>query len=430
MSAYTHDCPPIDTCGPCGTLPAGFVRLRYFFGKRMGVADFVDEQRYHSGKQRFHNQRLHGAGVLCGLAVRRQSATDAVLRVGRGAALDACGREIVIGYEQCIDLEAWYARVAEERRRTVNDWPLPALDGGRLRLVVALRFAECGMGPEPAPRDACECDAAGCDFGRVREEFELQMFTADTPEVQGATPLTPGREMLERVVGRATGPSSLHRGLADAASVSCPDPDADGWLVLADLSFGFSTPPSATSIGVIDLATITVAARTTLLAETALLQELLLRALGAQMEAGMLNDGPEITALGITTGGAPATHRFTLALSDEVVTRTLPANAFTLTRWDPGAVLPAPLWTPQSVTTGYTAGTATTPPLIHVELPTAFLVVGATYRLALDTTAVPRSRPIVDADLRPLRPLRPALQFTLAEPTPGNFELYPAPYAR
>ena len=35
MTAYTHDCPPND-CGPCGTLPPGFVRLRYFYGKRLG----------------------------------------------------------------------------------------------------------------------------------------------------------------------------------------------------------------------------------------------------------------------------------------------------------------------------------------------------------------------------------------------------------
>ena len=105
MSAY-HECPPFDPCGPCGTLPGGFVRLRFFYGKRMGVADFVDEQRYHAGKMRFHNQRLHGAGLLCGLAVARMSPTELFLRVGKGAAIDTCGREIVVGHDQCIDLDA------------------------------------------------------------------------------------------------------------------------------------------------------------------------------------------------------------------------------------------------------------------------------------------------------------------------------------
>src|SRR5207237_10600557 len=97
MSSYTMDCPPFDPCGACGTLPSGFVRLRYFFGKRMGVADFLDEQRYHTGKMRFHNQRLHGAGVLCGPGVARQATTDLILRVGKAAASTASGREIVVG---------------------------------------------------------------------------------------------------------------------------------------------------------------------------------------------------------------------------------------------------------------------------------------------------------------------------------------------
>ena len=76
MSVYNTNCPPID-CGPCGTLPSGFVRLRYFYGKRLGVSDLLAEQRYHAGKMRFHNQRLHGTGVLCGLRAEPYDATTA-----------------------------------------------------------------------------------------------------------------------------------------------------------------------------------------------------------------------------------------------------------------------------------------------------------------------------------------------------------------
>ena len=54
--------------GRCG-LPAGFFRLRYFYGKQLRLADYVDEQLYHSGKMRFHNRHLHGAGLMCGLKV-------------------------------------------------------------------------------------------------------------------------------------------------------------------------------------------------------------------------------------------------------------------------------------------------------------------------------------------------------------------------
>ena len=46
----------------CLAAPAEFVRLRYFFGQRLGVVDLYDEQAYLVGKQHFHNLRAHGAG--------------------------------------------------------------------------------------------------------------------------------------------------------------------------------------------------------------------------------------------------------------------------------------------------------------------------------------------------------------------------------
>src|SRR5687768_1949891 len=89
--------------GACCPLPPEFVRMRYFFGQRLGVVDFAEEQSYHAGKQRFHNLRAHGSGVLCGLRAERfvwpmgAAGPSTVLMVRRGAALDACGREIVVG---------------------------------------------------------------------------------------------------------------------------------------------------------------------------------------------------------------------------------------------------------------------------------------------------------------------------------------------
>src|SRR4051812_3413897 len=102
----------------CCALPAEFVRVRYFFGQRLGVPELADEAAYHAGKQAFHNARAHGAGVLCGLRVERFTSErfprSGVLRVRRGAALDACGREIVVGVDQCVDASAWYLK---NRRR-------------------------------------------------------------------------------------------------------------------------------------------------------------------------------------------------------------------------------------------------------------------------------------------------------------------------
>ena len=98
----------------CTTEPAEFVRVRYYFGQRLGVMDLNDQFLYHAGKLAFHNVRLHGFGVLCGLEVAKQKppagTASTVLRVSTGSAIDACGREIVVGVDQCVDVAAWFAR--------------------------------------------------------------------------------------------------------------------------------------------------------------------------------------------------------------------------------------------------------------------------------------------------------------------------------
>jgi hypothetical protein len=71
MGVATHD--GCSCCGEahCECVPAEFVRLRYYFGQRLGVMELTDAQSYVVGKHRFHNLRCHGAGVLCGLAADR-----------------------------------------------------------------------------------------------------------------------------------------------------------------------------------------------------------------------------------------------------------------------------------------------------------------------------------------------------------------------
>ena len=186
----------IDPCAgetACLVPPAEFVRLRYFFGQRLGVIELADEQSYLVGKQRFHNLLGHGVGVLCGLRSTRyvfpQSSppgtATTLLRVSRGAALDGCGREIVVGWDQCIDVAAWFLQH-------------PAVAGsavaGSLRLWVALCYRECPSDPSPAPRDPCGCDTSGCEFARIREGFELRLLTDEEAEALMAVPVGPDGE--------------------------------------------------------------------------------------------------------------------------------------------------------------------------------------------------------------------------------------------
>lgn len=223
-------------CGACPPLPEAFVRLRYFFGKRLGVADLNDEQAYHRGKQRLHNRLAHGRGVLCGLRLSPFSSDsgNTVLRVGAGAALDSCGDEVVVGHDQCIDLAAWFRRQVNHVEGTGESFP-PAGSGDALRVCVVLRYRECPTTPEAAPRDPCSCDTGGCEYGRIQEGFELDVvLTAQARELD-ATWQNPSAADLADVVQSANDAASLAEGLGQLVTEACAQPLNPDWLVLGCL---------------------------------------------------------------------------------------------------------------------------------------------------------------------------------------------------
>ncbi len=71
-----------------------FKRNRYYYGKLLRADDLELEQRYGNDKRRFANRLLHGTGVIFGLSA--MAADDGAIAVQPGAALDFCGREIVM----------------------------------------------------------------------------------------------------------------------------------------------------------------------------------------------------------------------------------------------------------------------------------------------------------------------------------------------
>lgn len=264
--AHLPDLHERNVCGEssaCG-LPPGFFRLRYFHGKQMRLADYVDEQRYHSGKMRFHNDRLHGAGILCGLKVSLLDPEGLVLRVGRGAALDDCGREIVVGFDQCIDVGAWYKQQVARRGHDRADGCKPDTDG-KVRICVALRYAECSQAPEPAPNDPCggaascgcggscaSCRSNACDpcggaqYGRVAEEFELRLMFHDEAERLTAHALFPSKDRIAEALQHASGGIALLKALAAPMRERCPG-GGDGWLLLACFTAAIDTTGDTTS---------------------------------------------------------------------------------------------------------------------------------------------------------------------------------------
>lgn len=320
--------PTSATCaldGGCG-VPYEFVRLRYFFGQRLGVLELTDEQAYVVGKQRFHNRHAHGAGVLCGLAASRYAPGGAVsttlARVSSGAALDGCGREIVVGWDTCVDVAAWY-RVNRETNLDLAD---PAADTAQ-HVWVVVCYRECPSDPAPAPRDPCGCEPSGCENSRVREGFELRLVT-----VSGlpGTPPVP------------------------VASGSCPPTVADPCLVLARIDVVLDAAGQ-----VVDLAGIDNTLRTELWS-TAALQAALGATFGTEELAAALAGGPRLGPVGFA-GTSPTDGTLTVPIvlapgADGLPSPILgdPTAALTWTvrrladdgTWQPPAVPAATTWDP------------------------------------------------------------------------------------
>jgi hypothetical protein len=422
-------------CGDaCGCVPAEFTRLRYAYGLRLGAVELSDEQSYLVGKHRFHNARCHGAGVLCGLAVDRfqfpQGSTwpSTVLRVTRGAALDACGREVLVPEDQCIDVNAWFLKNRARLNLSASTAPVP--------MRVALRYRECPSDPAPVPRDPCGCDASGCDYTRVHEGFELCLFAGSSlPECPGDVfpdaadllnalgvnaPVSTPKPMPSRTPSQAadTKPapavpkaSRMVRKLDELTAALCPAPKNE-WICLADFSATLdSTGATVTSISAPDNA---IPSRHVLLS-TAAIQALVVGLADAFGAEGFLGVGPAIGGLSFTNATASSG---TLNIAIDLIT-------------DSGS--PTPLATFDSTflrvfqfdTTKWTDVTPKTPNSVSLSTDSTQISVklsglssGKQFRVSLISA---EANPIVDTLMRLLRPMNYSASFQLVTDTTSGF---------
>jgi len=414
---------PFTHCGcsetDCWAMPPEFVRVRYYFGQRLGVLELNDEALYHGGKHAFHNARLHGVGVLCGLRAERfvvpPASISTVLRVSSGAALDACGREILVGVDQCIDVAAWL---------TMNKAKLAT--GAPTKLWVALRYRECPSDPSPAPRDPCGCDTAGCEFGRVREGFELALLTDDEHAAQCGVVPALGPEAL--AAGAGGDPADrLRRAILQLTLAACPTVHDAGWMCLASFDLTFDGTGKLTAIGDPDN---TIPQRQALLPASAL-QALLLDLAADGISTDAFGTGPSLgglafdattntLALAVTlappSAGPPGAPDVTLVQKtfDDLVS----AGLVTVEQFDAAAATP---WT--SITASLTIAYDAANTRVTLVPSGAGTWNDGTYRLAIDQ---PLATPAADAEGRSLRPLRWARRFRLTTPSGGSQQLDPS----
>lgn len=181
-----HDCDCCTPGGPEQCSPGKFKRVNYFNGMLLTEEDFVDEQTYLREKLKLHN-RLHGAGVMWGLELRKdcvrvgsgdRERKITKIFIGGGVALDCAGNEIVVCDKYLVPLD----ETVEELRRfgqleRLEDCQPPAYRGPRL--FVGIKHCECKSQPAEQYTSECADDRLRPQFSRVREGFTVQLFTSE-----------------------------------------------------------------------------------------------------------------------------------------------------------------------------------------------------------------------------------------------------------
>ncbi len=145
---------------PTPTAESNLLRLEknnYFPGKLLTSRDCQDEQDFHNEKRRLLSRLTLGRGVVRGLKTSLDAAAGPLgIRVTRGMAIDAWGREIVVDADQSRSLNVL----------------LPELAAG----TYTLRLAYDQMLREPVPSPDSTCDET-CQNNRIREMFVLKLGT-------------------------------------------------------------------------------------------------------------------------------------------------------------------------------------------------------------------------------------------------------------
>ncbi|MBI5877231.1 MAG: hypothetical protein HZB53_06250 [Chloroflexi bacterium] len=149
-------------------------RNNYFDMKLLVARDFTDEQRFFIGKDRRHNQRLHGWGTVCGLRVKphpNPNCRQQYVVIEPGTAIDCCGREVLIEREQLFDVRTPFLAWWQAEHPDIAEPPKTA----EHTLQVCLHYHECPTEDVPVLFDDCNCDGDTCQPNRVLESFDLSL---------------------------------------------------------------------------------------------------------------------------------------------------------------------------------------------------------------------------------------------------------------
>jgi hypothetical protein len=155
-------------------------RVHYFSRQLITADDMTAEQHYFREKLRRHNLFLHGWGVVCGCEVKAAPDDDHPWRVQvcPGYVIGPQGDEIMVSDPIYFDLSGDWLQPHDP---CVRPWPCPPTGtmpapGRREPVYLAIRFAECDSRPVRVHPMGCACEEEGCEYTRIRDDFELALL--------------------------------------------------------------------------------------------------------------------------------------------------------------------------------------------------------------------------------------------------------------
>ena len=184
-------------CSPCET--ASFVRPRFFAGQLLTEDDLGALVDYVLAKQRFHNTRLLGAGVVCGLAIAPVASDSSKVTVEAGYAIDGCGNDLVLTCARTLDLAPLIRELQARLRGSdcTDPCPPPAsqpADAPHRQYCLYARYVERPDQPVAAFPVGDDCDAStapSCEPTRILEGI--------TFELRCPPPAPPAETMADRL---------------------------------------------------------------------------------------------------------------------------------------------------------------------------------------------------------------------------------------
>ncbi len=212
---------------PRGSLHT-FVRNRYFYGKLLDVFHFELEQNYLNGKRWLLNRMVTGYGVLCGLDVRPAAQGRAII-VTPGAAIDQCGREILVPVNS--DPVPVPVKTPADNAKPAN-----AQDCNPECVHVSICYRQCDSDPVPVMVDDCGA-VSSCSSSSIQERYTIKIEEGRAPDVE-LTSSVPDFVLNGRV---------NYSALVESVTRGCPDVPLDCCIPIATIRLPSGDDPVQTS---------------------------------------------------------------------------------------------------------------------------------------------------------------------------------------